>query len=646
VPKSTAIKIAGGKVYQAARIVSLIPPHETFLEPYFGGGSVLLNKPCEGINEIVCDIDGHLMNFWNVLRDKKQFAEFRRMCQATPFSEQLWKDQDDEALGKGTAVDRAWAFFVRCRQSRSGDRESFATVSTGRRRRGMNEQVSAWLSAIDGLEEIHARLQRVLMLTEDGVRLLKKYDGKKVFAYCLPPGELVRTEDEQLVPIETVEKGQRLAGGRTVNTTMSRDYAGSLLTLKIQGLPRSLRVTADHRIVRIPGRVKGRQDKRTSAALWSAKETVAAKDCRPGDYVLVPLGGASKPARLRLVRRGRSNVGMPRKPVTFLRGNELYRLIGYYAAEGHTGGQVAATTRGARRRRYSTYLSFGVHERETWVADAEECIQRVFGLVSRHHNNGAGVLQLQLHSATVARALARWVPGTANSKRLAQKIMTAPPRLQREILVGWLRGDGGLEDNGRGRVRLLGTTASFALAEQMFRIALRCGLRPTYKLRGGRIHDIYFAAEDAEWLGWPVSSRRFCSTRRIVQGHMLCRIREIEVAAYAGRVYDLDVDQDDLFAAPYALVHNCDPPYPSDTRTKNLYQFEMSDAQHTELLLTLGRFRGKFLLSTYPNPLYEAAAKKYKWTFRDLVIDNKLSGKREKEKKIERVYANFAIPAT
>jgi len=273
VPKSTAIKIAGGKVYQAARIVSLIPPHETFLEPYFGGGSVLLNKPCEGINEIVCDIDGHLMNFWNVLRDKKQFAEFRRMCQATPFSEQLWKDQDDEALGKGTAVDRAWAFFVRCRQSRSGDRESFATVSTGRRRRGMNEQVSAWLSAIDGLEEIHARLQRVLMLTEDGVRLLKKYDGKKVFAFM-------------------------------------------------------------------------------------------------------------------------------------------------------------------------------------------------------------------------------------------------------------------------------------------------------------------------------------------------------------------------------------DPPYPSDTRTKNLYQFEMSDAQHEELLLTLGRFRGKFLLSTYPNPLYEAAAKKYKWTFRDLVIDNKLSGKREKEKKIERVYANFAIPAT
>ena len=203
---STAIKIAGGKVYLAQRLVALAPLHDTYLEPYLGGASFLLNKPYEGINEIACDIDGNLMNFWDVLRHEDTFAEFQRMCHVTPFSEELWQDQDDEQLSQGHAVERALAFFIRCRQSRSGGMTSFAPISKTRRRRGMNEQVAAWLSAIEGLPEIHARLRRVLLVCSDGVELLQKYDSPSMFAYLDPPYPHETRQSKKLYKHEMTEE--------------------------------------------------------------------------------------------------------------------------------------------------------------------------------------------------------------------------------------------------------------------------------------------------------------------------------------------------------------------------------------------------------------------------------------------------------
>ncbi len=39
------VKRHGGKHYLAARIIEMIPSHIHYVEPYFGGGAVLLQKP-------------------------------------------------------------------------------------------------------------------------------------------------------------------------------------------------------------------------------------------------------------------------------------------------------------------------------------------------------------------------------------------------------------------------------------------------------------------------------------------------------------------------------------------------------------------------------------------------------------------------
>lgn len=165
-------------------IISLMPPHLHYVEPYFGGGSVLLNKDPNGISEVVNDIHAELIQFWMVLSNPERFHLFARRVEATPFSEDAFRWSHG---GGDTDVERAWAFFIRARQSRQGLMKDFATLSRKRTRGGMNEQVSAWLTAVDGLPDVHARLKRVLILNSPALNVIRQQDGPETCFYLDPP---------------------------------------------------------------------------------------------------------------------------------------------------------------------------------------------------------------------------------------------------------------------------------------------------------------------------------------------------------------------------------------------------------------------------------------------------------------------------
>ena len=50
------LKYHGGKHYLASKIIALMPPHIHYVEPYFGGGSVLLKKDPMNTSEAINDI--------------------------------------------------------------------------------------------------------------------------------------------------------------------------------------------------------------------------------------------------------------------------------------------------------------------------------------------------------------------------------------------------------------------------------------------------------------------------------------------------------------------------------------------------------------------------------------------------------------
>lgn len=213
------IKWHGGKHYLAQRIIELMPPRDgerpwhLYREPFAGGLSVLLRLDPEGLSEAVNDVSLDLTNFWRVLATTPD--RMIRELWATPLSEARWDAAQWELAGDDR-VRRATAFFIRARQSRQGLMKDFATP-TRRLRRGMNENVSAWLSAVDGLPDVHARLRRVEIRCIDAIDFIQQYDDPAAVFYCDPPYlhetrtvtdayEHEMTEEQHELLLETLSK--------------------------------------------------------------------------------------------------------------------------------------------------------------------------------------------------------------------------------------------------------------------------------------------------------------------------------------------------------------------------------------------------------------------------------------------------------
>lgn len=187
---TSPIKWHGGKYYLAPKMKLFLPKKYLHrVHPYGGGVNEIFSWGGDGVSEVINDCNHDLMNFWRVLQDKDMFEEFQLLCNATPFSELEFVDAKETLalVRKGNPVRLAHNFFVRCRQSRQGLMKDFATVSTTRLRRGMNEQVSAWLSSIEGLPAVHERLKRVMILNEDAIKVICEQDSPDTFFYLDPP---------------------------------------------------------------------------------------------------------------------------------------------------------------------------------------------------------------------------------------------------------------------------------------------------------------------------------------------------------------------------------------------------------------------------------------------------------------------------
>jgi DNA adenine methylase len=217
------LKWHGGKQYLAKRIVSLMPPHLHYVEPFAGGLAVLLARdPADrrlwvkdtppahlrGVSEVANDLNRHLTNFWRVLQGQDTSERLCRLVQAIPFSEPEWEDAVSR-LDHADPVAAAAAFFVRCRQSLAGRLDTFAPVSRARTRGGRNEQVNAWWGAVDGLPAVAERLRDVLVLCRPAVEVIRQQDGPGTLYYCDPPYLQATRTAKEVYTHEMTEAGHR-----------------------------------------------------------------------------------------------------------------------------------------------------------------------------------------------------------------------------------------------------------------------------------------------------------------------------------------------------------------------------------------------------------------------------------------------------
>lgn len=126
------------------------------------------------------------MNFYDVLRSAQK-DKLLEQLRLTPFHESDFNYALSESPSLHGRVGRAWAFFVKYRMSRQAFGKEFATPTCTRTRRKGNEQTSAWMSAVDGLEDCVHRLSRVMVYSREALSVLKAFSKPSAFAYLDPP---------------------------------------------------------------------------------------------------------------------------------------------------------------------------------------------------------------------------------------------------------------------------------------------------------------------------------------------------------------------------------------------------------------------------------------------------------------------------
>lgn len=175
----------GGKTNLAQRIVALLPDHDHYVEPYAGSLAVLLAKPRVSI-ETINDLDGDLVTFWRVLRDRPE--DLRRAMDLTPHAraenatvlERLASCDDD--------LERARLVWVKLSQGRGGTMRT-----TGwryyRNPAGTGTSMSGYLAGYAmRVPACAERLRGVSLECRDALALIGDYgQDARTLLYCDPP---------------------------------------------------------------------------------------------------------------------------------------------------------------------------------------------------------------------------------------------------------------------------------------------------------------------------------------------------------------------------------------------------------------------------------------------------------------------------
>ena len=172
----------GGKTTLAPIIAGLLPPHDHYVEPFAGSLAVLLAKDPVG-RETANDLDGDLVTFWRVLRDRP--GDLARAAMLTPHSRAEYLASAD--LDVTDDVERARRVWVRLTQGRSHSMKPSGWWY-GVRASGRQDPTDNIATFVRRIEKCATRLARVSLESRDALDIIREYGAEPtVCIYADPP---------------------------------------------------------------------------------------------------------------------------------------------------------------------------------------------------------------------------------------------------------------------------------------------------------------------------------------------------------------------------------------------------------------------------------------------------------------------------
>lgn len=177
------IKYPGSKWSLSEWITGFFPQHHSYLEPFFGSGAVLFNKPQSKI-ETVNDLDNEVANLFECIkRDPERLAALVYM---TPYSRTVF---DNAYKEKATdPYEKAVNFICRCDMGH-GFRTNDVNVGFKMDIQGRENAyaVKHWNLLPELIMQCAVRLKQVQIENKPALGVIERFNHSNVLIYCDPP---------------------------------------------------------------------------------------------------------------------------------------------------------------------------------------------------------------------------------------------------------------------------------------------------------------------------------------------------------------------------------------------------------------------------------------------------------------------------
>lgn len=215
------MKYPGSKWSIAEWIISYFPPHHSYLEPFFGSGAVLFNKPRSNI-ETVNDLDGNVVNLFEWI--KKNPERLAHEIYYTPYARQVY--DKSFAIIPEDSLERAVNFYIRLNMGHgfrtNGEKVGWKNDVQGRERSYASQD---WCNLPEKIIQAAERLRGVQIENRPAVEVIQRFNFPNVLIYLDPPYvlgtrhgkqyrcEMNDEEHEQLLEVIKKHKGPVLISG-------------------------------------------------------------------------------------------------------------------------------------------------------------------------------------------------------------------------------------------------------------------------------------------------------------------------------------------------------------------------------------------------------------------------------------------------
>lgn len=183
------LRYHGGKFKLARWIISNLPKHRVYVEPFGGGGSVLMQKP-RSYAEVYNDLWDTVVNVFQVLRDPESAAKLEQLLRLTPFSRtEFDKCGEIELAEIADPIEKARRTIFRSFAG-FGSASTNSKYATGFRcnsNRSGTTPAHDWVNYPNHIDSFVKRLSGVVIENRDYKRVFEQHDSLETLFYVDPP---------------------------------------------------------------------------------------------------------------------------------------------------------------------------------------------------------------------------------------------------------------------------------------------------------------------------------------------------------------------------------------------------------------------------------------------------------------------------